>query len=157
MLPEQLKAGADLVQIFDSWAGGLDLRSFCLWVVEPTVQVVAKVREQMPNAKIIGFPRATTQLGYETYVSETKVDAISIDTATNMQWASTTLSRNTVLQGNLDPLALVAGGAALDKAIDQILRETEGTPFIFNLGHGVLPDTPVEHVQQLIERVRSLT
>jgi uroporphyrinogen decarboxylase len=152
-LVRQLEAGADTIQIFDSWAGGLPLAQFHDWVVAPTRRVVEKIRAERPQARIIGFPRATTQAGYEAYLS-TGVDAISIDTATSMKWAAKALGGKVVLQGNLDPLALIAGDAALDRAVDVILDETKGTRFIFNLGHGILPETPPENVTRLVERVR---
>jgi uroporphyrinogen decarboxylase len=153
-LIRQLEAGADAVQIFDSWAGGLPLEPFRQWVVVPTSEIVKRVREKFPRAPIIGFPRATTQAGYEAYLS-TGVDAISIDTATSMRWASEKLGPRVVVQGNLDPLALVAGGAALDRALDILLKDTRGTRWICNLGHGILPETPLEHVAQMIATVRS--
>jgi uroporphyrinogen decarboxylase len=152
-LGRQIEAGADVVQIFDSWAGGLPLDRFDQWVVKPTTRIVKAVRAQHPEARIIGFPRATTQAGYEAYLA-TGVDAVGIDTGTSMAWAAKTLGGRVAVQGNLDPIALIAGGMALDSAIDRILGDTEGTPFIFNLGHGVLPETPLENVAQLVGRVR---
>ena len=156
-LVQQFQAGADVVQIFDSWAGGLPVKEFADWVVAPNKRVVAAVRQMIPNAPIIGFPRATTYTGYEAYAAETGVNAVSVDTAVSMQWAVGALSSRVALQGNLDPIALIAGGDALDQAVDRILSETAGTPFIFNLGHGVLPETPLAHVAQLVARVRSNT
>jgi uroporphyrinogen decarboxylase len=153
-LLRQLEAGAGVVQIFDSWAGGLPDQQFCDWVIAPNKRVVALVRKQMPSARIIGFPRAATQSGYERYAAEVGVDAVSVDTAASMRWAAKTLGARVAVQGNLDPIALIAGGKALDSAVDRILMDTKGTPFIFNLGHGVLPETPLEHVAQLVERVR---
>jgi uroporphyrinogen decarboxylase len=151
----QLSAGADAVQLFDSWASGLPPDVFARWVVEPTRKIVAKVRRVVPQARIIGFPRAATLKGYELYARETGVDAISLDTAVSMDWAAETLGAHVVLQGNLDPVALVAGGRALAEAVDHILRATREVPFIFNLGHGILPETPVEHVEEMIRLVRS--
>ena len=153
-LVRQLDAGADVVQIFDSWAGGLPDKAFADWVVAPNKRVVELVRKQRPGAKIIGFPRAASQTGYERYVAETGVDAISIDTATPFAWAMKVLGSQAVPQGNLDPIALIAGGSALDQAVDRILDAGAGRSFIFNLGHGVLPETPLEHVAQVIARVR---
>ena len=146
--------GADAVQIFDSWAGGLPFREFLSWVVEPTKNIVAGVRQHVPDAKIIGFPRATTQAGYEAYARETGVDAVSIDAAQSMSWARTAFGGKAALQGNLDPHVLIAGGEALDAAVDNILNEARGVPFVFNLGHGVLPETPVENVARLVAQVR---
>jgi uroporphyrinogen decarboxylase len=153
-LIRQLEAGADVVQIFDSWAGGLPEQEFTDWVVAPNTRVVAAVRKAIPNAKIIGFPRAATQAGYETYAAQTGVDAVSIDTAASMGWAAKALGGRVALQGNLDPIALIVGGDALNRAVDRILDATREVPFIFNLGHGILPETPLEHVAQLVARVR---
>ena len=153
-LIRQLEAGADVVQIFDSWAGGLPHSQFLDWVVRPNARVVTAVRRKFPSARIIGFPRAATQAGYEAYAAQTGVDGISIDTAASMEWAVQKLGEKTVLQGNLDPIALIAGGDALDKAVDHILSMSTRTPFIFNLGHGILPETPLGHVARLVERVR---
>ena len=151
----QLRAGAGAVQIFDSWASGLPQDEFARWVIEPTRKIVASVRRAVPEARIIGFPRATTLKGYELYARETGVDALSLDTAAPMDWAAETLAPQVVLQGNLDPVVLVAGGRALAEAVDHILKATRKVPFIFNLGHGILPETPIEHVEEMIRLVRS--
>src|SRR5262249_16822584 len=123
-LVKQLEAGADAVQIFDSWAGGLTERAYEDFVVRPNKKIVELVRAKVPQARIIGFPRAATESGYRRYASETGVNAISIDTATSIRWASSSLPSHTVLQGNLDPIALIAGGGALDDAIYEILAAT---------------------------------
>ena len=151
----QLEAGADTVQVFESAALGLAAAPFEKWVVEPTAKIVDRVRAAKPQAKIIGFPRGATQSGYERYVQNTGVDAVSLDTAVPVGWAVDALGKKTALQGNLDPLALMAGGEALTAAANAILQATRGTRHIFNLGHGILPDTPVEHVEQLVRLVRS--
>jgi uroporphyrinogen decarboxylase len=151
-LIRQLDAGADAVQIFDSWASGLPAQLFEQVVIEPTRKIVTAVRAARPGAKIIGFPRAATQSSYETYVRATGVDALSLDTAMPIRWAADRLG--CAFQGNLDPIVLIAGGAALDRAIDEILEATAGKPHIFNLGHGILPETPITHVEQLLKRVR---
>jgi uroporphyrinogen decarboxylase len=156
-LIRQFEAGADVVQIFDSWAGGLPAKEFADWVIAPNRRVVDSVRRAIPHAPIIGFPRAATERGYEAYAGKTGVSAVSIDTAASMQWAANSLGPRVAVQGNLDPIALIAGGDALDRAIERILEETRETPFIFNLGHGVLPETPLAHVAQLVARVRSGT
>ncbi|HXJ01577.1 MAG TPA: uroporphyrinogen decarboxylase, partial [Micropepsaceae bacterium] len=155
-LVQQLEAGADVVQIFDSWAGGLPEQEFAQMVIAPNKRVVAKVRKVFPNAKIIGFPRAATETGYAAYAAQTGVDAVSIDTAASIGWAAKDLGGKVAVQGNLDPLVLIAGGDALNRAVDHILAETKEIPFIFNLGHGILPETPVEHVAQLVARVRGV-
>jgi uroporphyrinogen decarboxylase len=151
-LIRQLEAGADAVQIFDSWASGLPASLFEQVVIAPTKKIVAAVRATRPDAKIIGFPRAATLAGYQDYARATGVDAISLDTAMPMSWAGANL--DCALQGNLDPIALIAGGAALDRAVDEILQATSGKPHIFNLGHGILPETPIAHVEQLLKRIR---
>jgi uroporphyrinogen decarboxylase len=151
-LIRQLDAGADAVQIFDSWASGLPAALFDRVVIQPTKKIVDAVRAARPAAKIIGFPRACTLAGYESYVRATGVDAVSLDTAAPMDWAAKSLG--CALQGNLDPIALIAGGAALDQAVDGILQATAGKPHIFNLGHGILPETPIAHVEQLLKRIR---
>ena len=151
-LTRQIEAGADAVQIFDSWASGLPDAQYARWVIEPTAKIVAKIRTIHPKARIIGFPRASTLQGYKDYADQVGVDVISLDTAVPMSWAAKNLG--VALQGNLDPIALIAGGDALAEAVDRILDATKDVPFIFNLGHGILPETPIEHVEQLIARVR---
>ncbi len=153
-LSGQLSAGADVVQIFESWSAGLPLALFERWVIEPTKKIVSLVRTKHPKARIIGFPRATSLEGYRLFAEKTGVSAISVDTASPITWAAQTLGRNFVVQGNLDPIALLAGGEALQAATDLILKATEKIPFIFNLGHGILPETPIAHVEQLVARVR---
>jgi uroporphyrinogen decarboxylase len=152
-LIRQLQAGADAVQIFDTWAGVLPTEEFAQWCIEPTQRIVAKVREAMPQAKIIGFPRgAGTSL--PRYVAETAVDAVGLDWMIDRTFARDHVQSRVPVQGNLDPLVLVAGGAALDHAVDVVLEAFAGGPFIFNLGHGILPETPIAHVERMLERVR---
>ena len=153
-LVRQLEAGADAVQIFDSWASGLPDALFEKVVIAPTRAIVKKVRAIRPDAHIIGFPRAATLAGYEQYAKCTGADAMSLDTAAPMGWAAKTIAPLCAIQGNLDPLALIAGGAALDASVDRILEAMQGAPFIFNLGHGILPETPIAHVEQLLKRIR---
>ena len=152
-LIRQLDAGADAVQIFDSWASGLPEAAYSQLVVEPTRKVVEAVRAKRPNAKIIGFPRASTLAGYQLYATVTGVDVIGVDTAAPWSWRAS-FAKAIPLQGNLDPLALIAGGTALDKAVDEILEAMAGKPHIFNLGHGILPETPIAHVEHLLKRIR---
>ena len=151
-LIRQIDAGADAVQIFDSWASGLPPHLFSRVVIVPTKKIVDQVRAARPGAKIIGFPRASTLAGYEAYARAVGVDAISLDTSAPLRWAAKNLPG--AIQGNLDPIVLIAGGAALDKAVDDILEATQGKPHIFNLGHGILPETPIPHVEQLLKRIR---
>lgn len=152
-LIQQIEAGADAVQIFDSWASGLTAEAFADWVITPTSRIVQKVRAAYPGALIIGFPRATTLEGYERYACETGVNAVSVDTAVSVRWAS---RLGSVVQGNLDPIALIAGGPALTAATDRILTAMRGRSFIFNLGHGVLPETPPAHVSDLVAHIRAM-
>jgi uroporphyrinogen decarboxylase len=152
-LVAQLRAGVDAVQIFDTWAGVLPPEQFERWCIEPTRRIVDGVRKAVPGAKIIGFPRgAGTQL--VRYAEAVPVDAIGLDWTVSMFFARERIQRVRPVQGNLDPLVLRAGGAALDGAVDAILAALAGDPFIFNLGHGILPDTPVEHVERMLKRVR---
>lgn len=153
-LVAQLKAGADAVQIFDSWASGLPETAYADWVIAPTRRIVEKVRKTVPGARIIGFPRGATLVGYDAYARETGVDGVSLDTAVPIGWAGEALGPRVALQGNLDPIALIAGGRALENGVDRILTAMHGKPFIFNLGHGILPETPPEHVTALVARVR---
>jgi uroporphyrinogen decarboxylase len=150
-LIRQIDAGADAVQIFDSWASGLPVPLFEQVVIAPTKKIVAAVRAARPAARIIGFPRAATLAGYEAYVKAIDVDAVSLDTAAPMRWAN---GLGCAVQGNLDPIALIAGGDALDQAVDDILEAMAGKPHIFNLGHGILPETPIAHVEHLLKRIR---
>ncbi|HEY8253497.1 MAG TPA: uroporphyrinogen decarboxylase [Rhizomicrobium sp.] len=151
-LIRQLDAGADAVQVFDSWAGGIPAALFERVVIQPTKKIVGTVRAARPGAKIIGFPRAATLAGYQAYAQATGVDALSLDTSAPMGWAAKNL--NCAVQGNLDPITLIAGGAALDQAVDDILTAMNDRPHIFNLGHGILPETPIAHVEQLLKRIR---
>jgi uroporphyrinogen decarboxylase len=154
-LTSQIAAGATVVQIFDSWAGGLPESGFADWVIAPTKRIVAQAKAVHPETKIIGFPRGATMEGYRLYVEETGVDGVSLDPAVSMQWAVDRLGGRTALQGNLDPVLLVAGGDAMDRELDRILGAARAVPFIANLGHGVLPETPVANVTQFVKRVRS--
>ena len=153
-LVRQFQAGADAVQIFDTWAGVLSPEQFDRWCIAPTKRIVAMVRQQVPAAKIIGFPRgAGSQL--PRYVAETGVDAAGLDWMIDRDFAREHVQGIVPVQGNLDPLVLLAGGIALDRAVDSVLEAFAGGPFIFNLGHGILPETPIAHVEQMLKRVRS--
>jgi uroporphyrinogen decarboxylase len=150
----QLKAGADCLQIFDTWAGVLPPREFARWSIEPARRIVAGVRKEIPGAKIIGFPRGAGALLPE-YVETTAIDGVSIDWAAEPSLIRQRVQNRVAVQGNLDPLALIAGGAALDRAIDDVLANYAEGRLIFNLGHGILPETPIAHVEQMIRRVRA--
>jgi uroporphyrinogen decarboxylase len=150
----QLRAGADVVQIFDSWAGVLDEEAFDRWCIAPTSEIVRRVRAAVPDTRIIGFPKGAG-LRLEHYVAHTGVDGVSIDWTVPLDYARTTLMPKVAVQGNLDPLVLLAGGDPLDAAIGRILAALGRGRFIFNLGHGILPDTPVAHVERLVKLVRA--
>ncbi len=153
-LVRQFEAGVDAVQIFDSWAGILPPEQFAAWCVVPTARIVTAVRKRVPGAKIIGFPRgAGTCL--EDYIAQVPIDAVGLDWMIALGFARDRIQRLRPVQGNLDPVLLLAGGAALDRAVERILQAFAAGPFIFNLGHGVLPDTPIAHVERLIRRVRA--
>jgi uroporphyrinogen decarboxylase len=153
-LIRQLKAGAEAVQIFDSWAGSLTADAFEDWVVVPTRRIVERVRSVYPDAPIIGFPRGASLEGYERYASQTGVSAVSVDTTVPIGWVKG-FAQHRPVQGNLDPVALIAGGNALTSATDRILETMRGEPFVFNLGHGVLPPTPPQHIGELVARIRA--
>ncbi len=149
----QLKAGAEVLQIFDTWAGVLGPDQFERWCIQPTKKIVTGVRRQFPNAKIIGFPRGAGMMALP-YVETTGVNAIGLDWTFDRTFAREKLQSRVALQGNVDPLALLAGGAALDREVDDAMAAFAGGPFIFNLGHGILPETPIAHVEQMLKRVR---
>jgi uroporphyrinogen decarboxylase len=152
-LSAQIEAGAEAVQLFDSWAGSLSPAQFERWVIAPTARLVAALRQRRPNVPVIGFAKgAGGKLG--AYARETAVSAIALDETVDPTWAANELPAKLPLQGNLDPLALLAGGEELDAAVDSILDAFAGRPHIFNLGHGILKDTPIAHVEQLIARVK---
>ena len=129
-------------------------REFERWSVEPTRRIVEGVRAKVPGAKIIGFPRGAGAL-LPAYVGSTGVDAVSIDWAAEPSLIRERVQSRVAVQGNLDPLALIAGGAALDRAIDDVLANYAGGRLVFNLGHGILPETPIAHVEQMLRRVRA--
>jgi uroporphyrinogen decarboxylase len=152
-LVAQFTAGVEAVQIFDTWAGILPPDEFQRWCIAPTGRIVDGVRKTIPGAKIIGFPRgAGTKT--QAFVDAVDADAIGLDWSIDLTFARDDIQRRRPVQGNLDPLALVAGGAALDRSVDMILEALSEGPFIFNLGHGIVPETPIAHVEQLVKRVR---
>jgi uroporphyrinogen decarboxylase len=152
-LVRQFAAGVDAVQIFDTWAGVLAADEFDRWCIAPTQRLIDELRRQVPEAKVIGFPRgAGTAL--TRYVAQVSVDAVGLDWTIDRSFARENVQQSVPVQGNLDPLVLVAGGPALDQAVDAVLDTFAGGPFIFNLGHGILPQTPIVHVEQMLARVR---
>ncbi len=154
-LIRQIDAGADAVQIFDSWSGVLDEACFEQFCVAPVAAIVKKVREVHPDVPIIGFPKGAGGL-YVNYRERTGVTALGLDWSVPLSMASS-LQGGGAVQGNLDPLRVVAGGRALDEGIDAILDALGQGPLIFNLGHGITPDAPVSHVEQMVNRVRQAT
>ena len=152
-LVAQIRAGADVVQLFDTWAGVLDHDGFERWSLEPTGRIVSAVKALEPEAKIVGFPKGIgSRLG--RYVEATRVDGLSLDHGVPLELVKE-MQALVPVQGNLDPAVLVAGGDRLDRAIDEILAGLAGKPFVFNLGHGIVPETPVENVERLVKRVRA--
>lgn len=149
----QLKSGVDAVQVFDTWAGILPPEEFERWCVEPMRRIVAGVRSSVPGGKIIGFPRGAGA-SLLRYVERVEVDAVGLDWSIDRDFARREIQSRVAVQGNLDPIALLAGGEALDRAVDAVLAAFAEGPFIFNLGHGILPETPVAHVEQMLRRVR---
>ncbi|MDI3468393.1 MAG: Uroporphyrinogen III decarboxylase [Pseudolabrys sp.] len=149
----QLDAGAECLQIFDTWAGSLRGDDFERWCVQPTKALVARVRAARPGTRIIGFPRGAGR-NIPRYVAETGVDAVSLETAIDREFARKEIQSKVAVQGNLDPEVLRGGGDALDRAVDDVKAVLGGGPFIFNLGHGILPDTPIAHVERMLARVR---
>ncbi len=152
-LGKQIEAGVDAVQLFDSWSGSLSPAQFEQWVIAPNAKIVAELRDRYPDTPIIGFPKGAGEK-LPAYARETMVDALGIDETINPEWAADALPDTLPVQGNLDPLALIAGGDRLDHAMDRILRAFAGRPHVFNLGHGILPDTPIAHVEHLLARLR---
>ncbi len=152
-LINQINAGAEAVQIFDSWAGALDSQSFRKWVIEPTRRIVDLVRDSYPDVPIIGFPRCAGS-NYLNYVQDTGVTAVGLDTSVDTKWAARTLQPMVPVQGNLDPICLLTGGDALIMAAEKIIGDLKGGNFVFNLGHGINKDTPPEHVETLVNFIR---
>jgi uroporphyrinogen decarboxylase len=152
-LSGQIEAGAEAVQLFDSWAGSLAPQQFQRWVVEPTAQIVSAIRARHPDVPIIGFPKgAGAKL--PAYAWETGVDAVGVDETVDPRWISKELPVQMPVQGNLDPLLLISGGQQLEDAARDVLHAFRGRPHVFNLGHGIDKTTPIAHVERLLEIVR---
>ncbi|UXN71389.1 uroporphyrinogen decarboxylase [Devosia neptuniae] len=153
-LVAQFAAGADVVQLFESWALNLDDEAFVSQVIDPNRRIVEGVRARVPNAPIIGFPRGAAG-NIAAYVAATGVNAVGLDYATPLAFAAKHVPAGFPVQGNLDPLRLVAGGAQMEDRAHQIIAAFADRPHIFNLGHGIVPETPIAHVERLVELVRN--
>lgn len=153
-LIEQVNAGAEALQIFDSWAGALDAQGFERWSIAPTKKITQRIRAVYPDIPIIGFPKGAGY-NYLSYAQKTGVTAIGLDPQIPTQWAAQNLQRFMPVQGNLDPLCLLAGGESLKQAAQKILDDLGDKPFIFNLGHGIHKDTPIAHVEILVEMIKN--
>ena len=153
-LAYQVEAGADAVQLFDSWAGVLPEEQLFSWSLEPMIRIAHGLRARHPKVPIIAFPRAVGPAAL-MYRRPDAFAALSIDTGIGAHWAAKELQPHICVQGNLDPIMLVAGGAALEREATRILDKLGHGPFVFNLGHGVVPQTPPDNVAHLVEIVRN--
>jgi uroporphyrinogen decarboxylase len=151
-LAAQMQAGADVVQLFESWALNIDEVAFRDWVIDPNRRIVEGLRQQIPDAPVIGFPRGAAG-NLPAYAAATGVNVIGLDYATPTAFASS-LPSSLGVQGNLDPLRLLAGGQQMQQRATEIVTAFRNRPHIFNLGHGIVPETPIAHVEALIETVR---
>jgi len=152
-LSRQIEAGVEAVQLFDSWAGSLSPAQFERWVIAPNAAIVAALHERHPDVPVIGFPKGAGGK-LPAYAREIGVDALGLDETVDPHWAAANLPADLPVQGNLDPLALIAGGETLEAAVANVLEAFADRPHIFNLGHGILQDTPIEHVERLLALVR---
>src|SRR3546814_1372033 len=150
----QIDAGAEAVQIFDSWAGVWPEAELRHWCLEPAKALVGRIRRERPGVPVIVFPRGAGVL-YRAYAEECEASALGLDTTVPLDWARQHLQPKACLQGNLDPQKLVAGGECLRQGVAEILQQLSAGPFVFNLGHGIVPDTPLEHVAQMMEQIRA--
>jgi uroporphyrinogen decarboxylase len=154
-LDRQVRAGADVVQLFDTWAGALPEAAFRRWCIDPVRRIAEALKNRHPGLPIIGFPRGAGQ-SLVTFARHAGVDAVSLDSTVPLAWAADVLQPLVVVQGNLDPQMLVVGGSAMAAAIDDIVAQLGGGRFVFNLGHGIVPDTPPEHVAALAARIKQM-
>jgi uroporphyrinogen decarboxylase len=153
-LSKQIDAGAEVIKIFDSWAGSLKGELFDLYCIEPSKIIVEEIRKVYPEIKIIGFPRGATNNGYIKYANATAVDCVAIDSSVDTQWAANELQKITCVQGNLDQKLLVSGGQTLIDETKRIVKTLSNGPHIFNLGHGITPDANPDNVTKMIKAVR---
>lgn len=153
-LIKQIEAGAEAVQLFDSWSGVLDTHNFNQWVIKPTKDIIARVKSTHPDIPVIGFPRNAGDKAIP-YAKQTNIHALGLDFSVSPEWAAKNLQSLCPVQGNLDPVTLLTGGDTMKTAAQNILETFADKPFIFNLGHGVIKETPPEHVAQLCEMIRN--
>jgi len=153
-LSGQIAAGAEAVQLFDSWAGSLAPAEFARWVIEPNSAITSALKERFPDVPVIGFPKGSGEK-LVAYASDTGVDAIGLDETTDPKWAARSLPKGMPVQGNLDPLLLLAGGRELEKQVTHILDCFADRPHVFNLGHGIDKETPIEHVERILAIIRN--
>ena len=152
----QIQAGADIVKIFDSWAGVLNESQFNNWVIKPTSKIIAKVKDVFPKTPIIGFPKGAHKF-YEKYALETGLNIIAVDSELDRDYVRNILQKKFIVQGNISPNILLRGGAELKKDIELNINKFRDQPFILGLGHGILKNTPPQHVLDLVQFVRSLS
>ena len=152
-LKRQIAAGAEVIQLFETWAGVLDETGFKRWCIDPMAKIVMALKQDYPELPVIGFPRAAGMRALD-YIKATGVQGLGLDSGVPLAWARDILQKQVCLQGNLDPMLLVSGGPAMRNEIKRILDHLSGGPFIFNLGHGITPETPPEHVSELIKQIR---
>ena len=153
-LSKQVEAGAEVVKLFDSWAGSLDGLSYAKYCIRPTAKIVARLRERWPELAIIGFPRGATPDGYASYAKHTEIDGLAIGSETDAAWAVEHLQPFVCIQGNLHQKLLVEGGPRLVSETKRIVKAFSGGPHIFNLGHGITPDADPDNVKRMIDAVR---
>jgi len=150
----QIDAGADVIKIFDTWAGVLSPKEYQRWVIKPSSEICSELKRRYPNVKIIGFPKGVG-VGYVDFASNVVVDGVAIDTSVPPKWAAEFLQHQVTVQGNLDPIVLIEGGERMIDQARNIRESLQDGPFIFNLGHGVLPTTPVENLITLAEFLKT--
>ena len=150
----QIDAGADVIKIFDTWAGVLSPEEYQRWVIKPSSEICSELKRRYPNVKIIGFPKGVG-IGYVDFASNVVVDGVAIDTSVPPKWAAEFLQNQVTVQGNLDPIVLIEGGERMIDQARNIRESLQNGPFIFNLGHGVLPTTPVENLIELAEFLKT--
>ncbi|MCG8690217.1 MAG: uroporphyrinogen decarboxylase [Minwuiales bacterium] len=153
-LDQQVQAGAEALQLFDTWAGALPEVAYRRWCLEPIAAIARAIRDKHPSVPVIAFPRGSGML-YETVAKSGAVQGLSLDSSVPLDWAAQALQPHCTVQGNLDPQLLVVGGEPMQAEIDRILDTLGHGPFVFNLGHGIVPYTPVENVLELADQIRS--